>query len=126
MLFTTFPVRKTLNTKHIQRYATALSRIQTCQVTGNHFQNADYFMNVPTQQGRQAQLKLTAIQTAAVKIDGTVFSTELVLLAELSCTQVPAITSALLLPPLAELQPGLTPFPVQTHSLKSYSLSLKV
>lgn len=115
MLFTTFPVRKTLNTKHIKRYATAHKSIKNTNLPGyrQSFPKCRLFHEYA--HSREAgRVTLALIRAAALKTDGTALSTELVLLAELSCTQVPSITSTSLLPPLAELQPVLTSFPVQT------------
>lgn len=90
-----------MNTKLIQRYATTHRAIQNTSLPGyrQSFPKYRWFNEHPYSTREAGTVKLTLIQVAAVKIDRTAFSTELVLLAELSCTEVPAITSALLLSP---------------------------
>lgn len=75
MLFTTFPVRKTLNTKLIQRYATAHKAIQNTNLPGyrQSFPKYRLFHEHAYSTREAGTVKLTLIQVAAVKIDRTAF-----------------------------------------------------
>lgn len=76
MLFTTFPVRKTLNTKHIKRYATAHKSIKNTNLPGyrQSFPKCRLFHEY-AHSGEAGRVPLALIRAAALKIDGTALST---------------------------------------------------
>lgn len=85
-----------MNTKPIQRYETAHKFVQNTNLPGYRlsFPKCRLFHEHSYSMREAGTVKLILIQVAAVKIDRTAFSRELVPLAELSYSGVICFTSA--------------------------------